>query len=197
MADSVTAVILAGGMGRRMNGADKGLVKLKNHQMTGLIIDILKPNVDEIIINANRNVAEYETFGEKVVSDSLEGYQGPLAGFEAGMAAASTQWLFTCPCDSPLQSPQLLPYMLKSVISENADIGVAHDGQRTHPVFSLLKTDLLSSLQHYLQSGERKIDRWFDQHKLHTVDCSQYASSFININTEEELAQAEQGHYGH
>jgi len=156
-----------------MNGADKGLVKLKNHQMTGLIIDILKPNVDEIIINANRNVAEYETFGEKVVSDSLEGYQGPLAGFEAGMAAASTQWLFTCPCDSPLQSPQLLPYMLKSVISENADIGVAHDGQRTHPVFSLLKTDLLSSLQHYLQS------------------------SFININTEEELAQAEQGHYGH
>lgn len=184
-------------MGRRMNGADKGLVRLKNDQMITPIIDTLKPNVEEIIINANRNVEEYETFGERVVSDSLQGYQGPLAGFEAGMAAASTQWLFTCPCDSPLQSPHLLPHMLKAVTTENADIGVAHDGQRTHPVFSLLKTDLLASLQQYLQSGERKIDRWFDQHKLHTVDCSQYASSFININTEEELAQAEQDNYGH
>ena len=67
MADSITAVILAGGMGRRMSGADKGLVRLKNQQMIELIINILKPNVEEIIINANRNLPEYEAFGEKVV----------------------------------------------------------------------------------------------------------------------------------
>jgi len=196
MADSITAVILAGGMGRRMSGADKGLLRLKNHQMIELIINILKPNVQEIIINANRNLPEYEAFGEKVVSDSLTGYQGPLAGFEAGMAAANTSWVYTCPCDSPLQSELLLPHMVSRVADANAEIGVAHDGERSHPVFSIIKTDLLPSLQKYLQSGERKIDRWFDQHNLHTVDCSEFASSFININTDEELALAEQGRYG-
>lgn len=196
MSNSITGVILAGGMGRRMNGADKGLVNLQNQKMISLVIDVLKPNVEQIIINANRNLSEYEAFGEKVVADSLEGYQGPLAGFEAGMAAAKTEWIFTCPCDSPLQSPELLPHMFSTVIANKAEIGVAHDGDRTHPVFSLLRTDLLSSLQNYLGNGDRKIDRWFEQHKLLTVDCKVYASSFININTEEELKQAEQGRYG-
>lgn len=194
--NSVTGVILAGGMGRRMNGADKGLVQLQNHQMISLVINVLKPNVEHIIINANRNIAEYEALGEQVVSDSLEGYQGPLAGFEAGMGAAITEWIFTCPCDSPLQSQELLPHMFDSVTAHDAEIGIAYDGERTHPVFSLLRTDLLSSLQTYLGNGDRKIDRWFEQHKLHTVDCKKFAPSFININTEEELKQAEQGRYG-
>ena len=188
---AVTGVVLAGGMGRRMNGVDKGLVLLQQQAMAARVVDILKPNVSEVIINANRNLADYGKFGARVVADSIDGFQGPLAGFEAGMSAADTTWVFTCPCDSPKQSPALLPHMFQSVTQNNADIGVAFDGERTHPVFSLVKTALLQSLQAYLAEGERKIDRWFDQHNLLTVDCSQYAASFENINTEEELKRAD------
>ncbi len=194
MSDSRTAVtglILAGGMGRRMNGVDKGLVVLQQQQMIGWVVDILKPNVCEVIINANRNLSDYEKFAANVVKDSIDGFQGPLAGFEAGMSAATSDWVYTCPCDSPKQSPELLPHMFQSVTEGDAEIGVAFDGERTHPVFSLVRTELLQSLRTYLNSGERKIDRWFDQHKLLTVDCSEYAASFININTEEELQRAE------
>lgn len=189
--DSVTGVILAGGMGRRMQGADKGLVVLQQHQMIAWVIDILKPNVSEVIINANRNIADYEKYSVNVVADSIDGFQGPLAGFEAGISAASTQWVFTCPCDSPMQSPSLLPHMFNAVTKDNADIGVAFDGERTHPVFSLVRTELLSSLRTYLASGDRKIDRWFDQHKLLTIDCSEFTQSFVNINTEEDLKRVE------
>ena len=186
----ITGVILAGGQGRRMQGADKGLVVLGESEMVAWVIDILRPGVEEIIVNANRNLALYEKFGVRVVSDSLQGYQGPLAGFEAGLAAAQTPWVYTCPCDSPMQSPELLPHMYRCVVEQQADIGVAFDGERTHPVFSILRTELLQSLRDYLSSGERKIDKWFALHNLVTVDCSQFAQSFVNINTEGELKQA-------
>jgi len=188
----ITGVILAGGMGRRMQGADKGLVPVKGATMVSRVIDVLKLNVSEIVINANRNVESYKKYGYPVVSDSLEGFQGPLAGFEAGMSASTTAWVYTCPCDSPLQSSELLPYMFKEVVKDDAEIGVAFDGNRTHPVFSLVRTDLLPSLQNYLRAGDRKIDRWFASHKLLTVECSNYKKSFVNVNTEEELTQLEQ-----
>ena len=92
---AVTGVILAGGMGRRMNGVDKGLVVLQQQEMIGWVVDILKPNVSEVIINANRNTSDYEKFAASVVKDSIDGFQGPLAGFEAGMSAANTEWVFT------------------------------------------------------------------------------------------------------
>ncbi len=191
VSSSVTGVILAGGMGRRMNGADKGLVVLQQAEMISWVINILKENVSEVVINANRNLAAYEKYDVQVVADSIDGFQGPLAGFEAGMSIANTEWVYTCPCDSPMQSPELLPYMFSDVVSNDAEIGVAYDGNRTHPVFSLVKTELLPSLQTYLKSGERKIDLWFAQHKLQVVDCSDFAQSFVNINTEEELQRTE------
>ena len=174
-----------------MNGADKGLVLLHQAEMISWVVNILKENVREVVINANRNLADYEKYDVRVVADSIEGFQGPLAGFEAGMSAANTKWVYTCPCDSPRQSPELVSHMFAEVTANNAEIGVAYDGDRTHPVFSLVKTDLLPSLRAYLESGERKIDRWFAQHKLQVVDCSDFAESFVNINTEEELQRTE------
>ncbi len=196
MRKSVTGLILAGGMGRRMQGSDKGLVLLHGHEMVAWVIGALQSNVAEVIVNANRNEAAYTNYGVRVIADSIEGYQGPLAGIEAGMSAATTPWIFTCPCDSPLQSGELLPHMwrqLQAQLSEDADvrIGLASDGKRTQPVFSLLHTSLLPSLRSYLQSGERKIDRWFEQHKMMTIDCSEYADSFVNVNTEQEKALLE------
>lgn len=188
----VTAVVLAGGMGRRMDGVDKGLVNVAGREMISYVIDTLAQNVEHIVVNANRNLEQYQRYPVTVVPDSREGYQGPLAGIEAGLSAASTPWVYSCPCDSPMQSTGLLPHMWEAVNSAGAEIGVAHDGQRTHPVFLLLKTDLLDSLRAYLGGGQRKIDRWFEAHRLSVVDCSEYAPSFVNVNTEEQLASAEQ-----
>ena len=170
--ENITAVILAGGMGRRMNGLDKGLVELNGRPMISYVIDVMKPNVHQVLINANRNLEEYGNLGVDVVTDSSEGFQGPLAGFEAGISRAKTPWVFTCPCDSPIQSTQLLPTMWQHIKGSDANIGLAYDGERTHPVFSLLKTSLLPSLREYLAAGDRKIDRWFAQHKL----CLLYTS---------------------
>ena len=114
------------------------------------------------------------------------------------MSAAKTPWIYTCPCDSPLQSSALLPHMwqqIQSRLSRNDSsirIGMASDGERTQPVFSLLHTSILPSLRSYLQSGERKIDRWFAEHKMLTIDCSEYADSFFNVNTEQEKSQLEE-----
>ena len=187
---STTAVVLAGGMGRRMDGVDKGLVEVHGKPMIGYVIETLAENVDNIVINANRNLEEYGRYPVTVVPDSLQGYQGPLAGVEAGLSAAQTDWVFTCPCDSPMQSTELLPHMWNEISATDAEIGVAHDGSRTHPVFLILRRELLESLRRYLGEGQRKIDRWFDNHRLATIDCSQFAQSFVNVNTEEELARA-------
>jgi len=189
----VTAVILAGGMARRMEGVDKGLVEIAGREMVGYVVDTLQQHVEHIIINANRNHDRYKQHSAIVVADSIEGYQGPLAGIEAGLSVATTPWVFTCPCDSPMQSVDLLPHMWSAVQSSEVevDIAVAHDGERTHPVFLLLKRDLLDSLRSYLGDGQRKIDRWFKDHRLATVDCNQYAQSFVNINTADELAMVD------
>ncbi len=188
----VTAVILAGGMGRRMDGLDKGLVEVAGREMISYVVDTLIGNVDHIVINANRNLTRYQRYPVTVVADSIDGYQGPLAGIEAGLSAASTEWVFTCPCDSPMQSTGLLPHLWSEVLAQDAEIAVAHDGQRTHPVFLMLRRDLLGSLRAYLDDGQRKIDRWFDKHQLATVDCSAFSQSFVNVNTEEELRHAAQ-----
>ena len=202
----VTAVILAGGMGRRMQGSDKGLVQLAGRAMVSWVIDALQNSVSDVIVNANRNQSDYKELGVKVVADSIDGFQGPLAGVEAGMTAAKTPWIYTCPCDSPLQSTELLPYMWAELHRNSGNaadatggnsgdsvikIAMASDGERTQPVFSLLHTSLLPSLRDYLHSGERKIDRWFAMHRMITIDCSDFADSFVNVNTEQDKHQLE------
>lgn len=197
MREDVTGLILAGGMGRRMQGTDKGLVQLDGREMVLYVIDALQANVDEVIVNANRNEQAYGNFGVEVIGDSIEGYQGPLAGIEAGLSAAKTPWVFTCPCDSPMHSKVLLPHMWAQVQAQLAaanavEIGLASDGERTQPVFSLLRTSLLPSLRRYLSAGERKIDRWFEQHAMAIIDCAEYADSFVNVNTEQEKSALEE-----
>jgi len=196
MQRDVTGLVLAGGMGRRMRGTDKGLVRLAGREMVSYVIDALQSSVAEVIVNANRNEMAYTKYSVRVIADSIKGYQGPLAGIEAGMSAARTPWIFTCPCDSPMHSRDLLPFMWSSIQTElvrdaGITIGLASDGERTQPVFSLLHTSLLPSLRSYLESGERKIDRWFAKHNMTTIDCSEYADSFVNVNTEQEKSQLE------
>jgi molybdenum cofactor guanylyltransferase len=194
--ENVTGVILAGGKARRMGGQDKGLIEINGKAMIHYVIEALKPQVAEILINANRNTEQYEKFAYPVVSDQLENFQGPLAGIAATMGVAKTKYICTCPCDGPLLAQDLVRRLSSAIhptsSDENVSIAVAHDGKRLQPVYALLNCELRLSLLNYLNQGERKIDLWFAQHKFKAVDFSDRPECFININTPEDQAMISQ-----
>jgi molybdopterin-guanine dinucleotide biosynthesis protein A len=185
----IGAVILAGGLARRMGGVDKGLVEVAGKPMVKYALDILTPLVHSVVINANRSIEEYQQFGVPVVSDTLTGHQGPLAGLSAGINALQCDYVVMCPCDSPFLQSELIQALIKGCIDN--DIAVPHDGDRLQPVFCVVQRRVEVSLNTFLDAGERKIDRWFSDHTLYTLDAKAYSQSFRNINTEEERLSAE------
>jgi molybdopterin-guanine dinucleotide biosynthesis protein A len=184
----ITGVILAGGRGQRMGGVDKGLIPLAGKPMVTYVLGALRPQVATILISANRNLDQYAAFGCQVATDTVGEYHGPLAGVASAMEIAETRYVITVPCDSPLVAHDLVARLYRALSQENAEISVAHDGERMHPVFALLRCDLLSSLQEYLQSGQRKIDRWFAHHKLVIAYFTDEPDTFVNVNNPEERA---------
>ena len=184
---TVTGVILAGGEARRMGGNDKGLITFANQPLVAHVIDHLAPQVEQLVINANRNIERYQQFGYPVISDSLSGFQGPLAGMLAGMQAAKTDYILTAPCDSPAPSAKLRQRMLESLLRSGKKIAVASDGKRIQPVFALIDCDLANDLEQYLAMGERKIDRWFAQQPMIEVNFADQLESFKNFNHPEDL----------
>ena len=189
--EQITAVILAGGKGRRLQGSDKGLVLFKGRPIIEYILEIITPQVSQILINANRNLDSYASYGYPVISDALSDFQGPLAGFSIAMSKAATSHLLTLPCDGPFLSDDYVLRMCQVLDKEKAELAVAYDGARMQPVHALIPTTLLDSLEEFLQSGDRKIDRWYAKHNVALVDFSDTPEIFHNINTEEQLQTLE------
>ena len=183
---SVTGIVLAGGQGRRMGGVDKGLQLLRGKPMAQWAIERLSPQVDEVIINANQNLDRYRAFGT-VVTDEISGFAGPLAGLHAGMRAARHSLVVTVPCDSPFLPLDLVKRLRTAI--EGFDISVAKTGEQAHPVFSLVRKDVLENLESFLAGGGRKIDAWYGKLKFVEVPFDDEADAFRNINTREELAR--------
>ncbi len=179
--------ILAGGQARRMGGIDKGLVEIGGRPMIDWIIDRLSPQVDRIVINANRNQETYALHGHPVVADNLGSYEGPLAGFSATMKQAASGTLLTVPCDSPLPPPVLADRLIAALEEEDAELAVAHDGERLQPVYALLPISLRESLQQFLDAGDRKIDLWYARHRMATADFSDYREAFLNLNRPDDM----------
>jgi molybdopterin-guanine dinucleotide biosynthesis protein A len=190
--EQVTGVILAGGRATRMGGTDKGLVAIAGRPMIAWVIDALRPQVSQVLINANRNRDRYGEFGSDVVEDGDGEFRGPLAGMASGMRVARTPWIAVVPCDSPLIHGQLVARLYAGAVSSGAPIAVAHDGERLQPVFALLARDLLDDLAGYLDEGERKIDRWYARHRFERIDCSDVMASFANINAPEDKRMLEE-----
>lgn len=182
----ITGVVLAGGRGSRMGGEDKGLIVLNGRPMVGHVVARLRPQVGQLLISANRNQERYAALGYEVVPDLLADYQGPLAGMAAALQAATTPYVVTVPCDSPLIGADVVARLGQALVQNAADACVAHDGERTHPVFLLLKRSLLPSLLDFLNAGERKIDRWFVQHRVAQADFRDCPETFLNVNDPEE-----------
>ena len=174
-----------------MNSIDKGLVLLQNKPLIQHVIARLKPQVDEIFINANRKIKQYEAFGLPVLQDENVEFIGPLAGFKLGLQHAKHDYVLTVPCDSPLLPVDLAHRLLNSLVLTKSEVAVASSDGNTHPVFCLIKKSVLPSLTEYLASGERKVSTWQKSQQCVEVDFSDCADAFTNLNTFEDLKALE------
>ena len=198
-AEQITGVVLAGGRGSRMGGVDKGL---QSHQGLPLAMHAvlrLQLQVGQVMVNANRNLAAYESMGVPVWPDPLDDYPGPLAGVLAGLEHCETPYLVTVPCDTPNFPADLVARLAGALEEADAEIAMAatrEDGVlRTQPVFCLLKSALSESLVAFLHGGQRKIDRWTALHRVVEVPFDD-AAAFFNANTVTELQQLQAGSPG-
>ena len=197
--EDITGIVLAGGRGSRMGGADKGLQNFNGVPLALHTLLRLSPQVGEMLINANRNLSAYESFGAPVWPDALPDFAGPLAGFLMGLEQAETAWIVTVPCDTPLFPTDLVQRLPAAAEREDAEIAMASgpetDGQqRTQPVFCLLRRELLESLVRFTHEGGRKIDAWTAQHRTVVVPFDRPGDdprAFFNANTLAELRDLE------
>ncbi len=183
----ITAVILAGGRGTRMGGADKGLVSYQGKPLVAHVLERIQPQVDHVIINANRHLDQYQAFGVPVVTDDNDQFDGPLAGMQAGMRHASTDWILSVPCDSPLLPLDLVDRLRRTLsdaaaISQpRAMLAIARSAGGTHPVFCLMPRQLSADLDAFLQQGQHKVSAWQAQHP-HVFVSFEDEQAFTNIN---------------
>ena len=191
----ITGLILAGGRAQRMGGIDKGLIPFHDKPLIEFAIARLKPQVQTLVINANRNITQYASYGYPVIMDETLDFSGPLAGYSVGLKACKTPYLLTSPCDSPL-----LPSNLAELLSAEMDRGdfqlvyasskEANGKVWAQPVFCLMRSDLQDALLSFLQKGDLKIDRWFKELRSSTVIFDD-PQVFANVNTPEELKSLE------
>ena len=210
--DHIAGLILAGGRGTRMGGKDKGLVEFNGKQVTDNdqlvsmvvatrpgstvpvtivrdknVLAALRPQVAEVLVNANRNEEAYRQTGCRVVSDAVTGFAGPLAGISAGMHAVTRSHVLVLPCDGPFVPAWLAQRLWAASAGKDDTIVAAHDGERLHPTFALLPVSVLDDLDAYLASGGHKIDTFYYRHTFAPVDFSDYPQAFLNINTPEDV----------
>ena len=193
--NAITGLILAGGRGARMGGADKGLQALRGMPLVTHVMRRLSPQVATLLISANRNLERYRALSATVVCDDLPDFAGPLAGILAGLRAATTEFVVTAPCDSPLLPTDLVARLAAGLQDRpGAEVAVAvtpYAGQwRVQPAFMMVPRTLADDLADYLGAGERKIQTWLARHTIAQVPFDD-ERPFYNINTLEELNDIE------
>lgn len=183
---AITGVILAGGQGSRMGGADKGLQVLDGKPLVSWTLERLAPQVTEVLINANRSFARYASLGYRVVADIDGGFAGPLAGLQRGLMEASCELVATVPCDTPGFPRDLVRRLAEPLGAEHVDLAVARTRSGFQPVFCIARKRLLPQLTAYLEDGGRKVEAWFATLHAATVDF-QDEEAFANVNTPDDL----------
>ena len=199
----ITGIILAGGRANRMGGVDKGLQNFNGMALALHTLMRLGPQVSEVMINANRNLSAYESFGASVWPDPNSDFAGPLSGFLVGLERCETPYLLTVPCDTPRFPLDLANRLADALEATEAEIAMAAGYEtdvqgnrtiRTQPVFCLLRCELLESLVKFTHDGGRKIDAWTAQHTTTVVNFDKPSDdlyAFANVNTVQELVNLE------
>lgn len=191
----ICGLILAGGQGRRMGGADKGLLPLQGRPLIAWVLERLLPQVGSVLISANRNQERYARFGWPLIGDQRDGYCGPLAGIDAGLHATTAPWLLVVPCDTPQLPHDLAQRLTRALASDppHPPLAACNDGQRTHPTCALLhRPSLQQPVRQRLQRGEYRLMEWLQQTPHRLADYRDTPHAFANLNHPEELAKAEQ-----
>lgn len=189
--DPVSAIVLAGGRARRLGGVDKGLLDLAGKPLIAHVLGCIEPQVDEAVISANRHADRYADFGWPVIPDASVDFPGPLAGVVAGARLACHDWLLVVPCDTPFLPDNLAARMLECAHADGVRLVRAADAGRTHYAIMLVRRDLLDDLIAWLATGERRIQDWQARHRCGEVRFMQPPWAFLNINSVEDLRQAE------
>jgi molybdopterin-guanine dinucleotide biosynthesis protein A len=189
--DSITGLVLAGGLGSRMGGEDKGLMALAGRPMVDHVLEALRPQVGTLLISANRNRERYAAFGHPVIADAVDGYLGPLAGVLTALQRCTTEFLVTAPCDAPLIAPDLVARLYAACTQAGADVAVASDGKSRQPVFLLLRKTLSPSLGSFLAGGGRKAHAWLAEQRAAEADLGDRPDTFLNINDPAERERVE------
>lgn len=184
---AITGVILAGGLGRRMGGVDKGMQLLDGRPLAAHVADRLAPQVDRLLINANRSQAAYAALGYPVFADEIPDFAGPLAGLHAALAASQTSLVVTAPCDSPFLPADLVGRLRAALLDAGGNIAIARAAGRLHPVFCLCRTALRPALASYLADGGRRVAQWCAGMGAIEVDFDDQPQAFQNFNTLREL----------
>jgi molybdopterin-guanine dinucleotide biosynthesis protein A len=185
----ITGLILCGGAARRMSGVEKALQLLEGVPMVAHVHARLSPQVARLVISANRELDRYQPWAGRVLPDDLPDC-GPLGGIATALRQVDTPLLFCCPGDAPLLHDTLVDRLATALALTDADIAVPHDGARDQPLFALMRVSERHSLLSYLETGGRSVQGWLAGCHLVTVDASDIAGHFVNINTAAELAAA-------
>lgn len=179
---AVSCIILAGGEGKRFNREDKGLVTFKDKPLIEHIINRITPQVDDIVISANRNINEYKKYSQKVIGDKAGGFQGPLTGITTCIPECNHEWILVIPCDIPVLPDNLVEQL--SNTSSKLIVAKAHEQRQL--VF-LMHASLKYNLDDFLQQGHQKAMSWIELQKPEVVVFEDEAAMFSNINTPDEL----------
>lgn len=189
-AAAITGLILAGGEGRRMAGADKGLLPYAGRPLVEHVLERLRPQVADVMISANRNLDTYRAYGHPVLVDVAEDhpgqFAGPLAGLHAGLRACTTPWLVCVPCDSPHLPDDLVARLYEAATAQAAALAVAATAAGMQPTFMLCRRDLLPALEAWLAAGERRVGGWCRAQHAVEVQFAD-AAAFGNFNDPDSL----------
>ncbi len=187
MKSQITGVILAGGRGSRLGHQDKGLVDVGGKPLIEYVLERFMPQVNRVLINANRNLSTYRHYDHQMVGDGNENYDGPLAGMGAALEVTETPWLLVVPCDCPQIPWDLGARLYQQAVDRQVLIAVAHDGEWLQPVFSLLHRQTIPALRRFLEEKRHKIDHFYQEVGFTAVDFSDNTTGFLNLNTPEDI----------
>ncbi len=190
------AVILAGGLARRMGGGDKALQRLRRRPLLDHVLDRVRPQVGAVALNANGDPARFAGFGVPVLADPLPGNPGPLAGILAGMrwarrAHPGATMLLSVPTDTPLLPADLVARLRQAKAGQGGAIVCAASQGRLHPVIALWPVALAEALAEALDAGVRAVADFAAPHGLAVAAFEPAgADPFFNVNAPADLAVA-------
>lgn len=183
MTNDLTAIVLAGGQGTRMGGKNKGLVIYDGKPLVRHVLDIIAPQVAQVVISANRDLERYEQFGYPVITDQHDDSRGPLAGIAAALDAVTTDYVLIVPCDMPHLPRDLVSQLAAAMIVQQTNAVLVHDGERWQYLVSLMRREVAATARAYLDQGGRAVRHWLATHTPGVARLAGQSAAFRNLNT--------------